>query len=1466
MNRNQALTVVFFIFVSICYGQNNFWVPTDNSTLRNDLNLEKREITPSKYTSYYFDFEKFISTIDILQKSFAMDIPMNDGKMSTFLMQYTPVFSPELAQKFPGFYSFTGKEVNGTAHIKFSVSPAAIHGMIFQSDGETIFIDPLTRDNAQHYQVYYKKDFKKRTGNFTCGLSPDHHTWNDLRTEMNHGARLPGDCQYRQYRLALACTGEYATFHGGTVDRVLSAFNATMTRVNGVFERELGVTMVLVPDTDKLIFFNASNDPYSNNNGSVMLGQNQTTVDNVIGRNNYDIGHVFSTAGGGIASLASVCTSRKAQGVTGQNRPVGDPFDIDFVAHEMGHQFGGNHTQNNNCQRNNPTAMEPGSASTIMGYAGICEPNVQSRSDDYFHAISLQEISNFIVAGQGRTCPEIISTDNEKPNVEVQKNSYIVPISTPFVLTAEATDNNGDNLTYCWEQMNNERTTMPPLATSTGGPNFRSFKPSSNPSRYFPELGSRNPRWEVLPSVSRNMSFRCTVRDNNSLYGCTDEVNVSIGFESSAGPFRIISPNSQGIQWQVGSNQTVTWNVANTDRAPINCAAVDIFLSTDGGMSFPHLIASNLPNNGSAQILIPNIATNSGRIMVKASDNIFFNVNGFNVRIVTSFSMETLEEEHTICDEASKSIELVLRNISNFSGPLLLNVMEKPEQILANISPSFFSSLPANSDLVLSQLNNLSLGAHQVKVQGVANSESQVLDINLFKYTHNLVDIEPVSPLKNQLNVEAKNLLFEWPMVEGVKSYRLQVSRSNDFSSLVLNVTTQNNFYTENLEDATVYYWRVEAQTPCRPNNWTLPFLFTTQGFADGSPIVVQKNPLYVEKDEKKAFTNVEINIAGENRDLIRFSLLNIPRRGTLLKQNVPLFAGQGFTMMDIEAGFLEYLHDGGAQERDSFAIQILDDKNRLNPSMVININVIQPFFEMGTQIQNITCHGVPNGKITILAFNGESPYRYSIDGMNFQNSNVFENLSAGSYSVYVRDASQTVLQQEVVLTEPEPIVIGVDNEFYEFIINASGGTGDLLFSINDSEFSSNNFLDNPENGLYTVQVKDFFNCISDFEFIVDIPTLTLEFEVLRDIVCFGEQAQIRLDAQGGFEPYSYGTLEGTLVDIDTILVAVGTHSFIVLDAGGKIVETVEWQSNAPEIIEINPQRTGFTYVLNGAGGTGPLTYSSDNINFVSNDTITFANNGLFNIYVKDSIGCQRTFNIRVAVLNRVSITQRDVKCYGGNDGFLNISPVNGQQPFLYRLNDGPYQSLNRWSNLKAGTYVYTVKDVNNDSLMGEVILSQPDSLYFTLMQTPNSSNILIEAFGGTPPYRYSLNGGDSFLDINQFSDLDEGRYDIVVRDNNGCLSEVTIFMVSSTKDVALDQIKIAPNPVKDYLSLTGAENIKVESLEIKNILGQTVYMNSRQNISEGIIEIDVRDMSPGLYILQVRSSQGERSLIWIKQ
>ncbi len=451
--------------------------------------------------------------------------------------------------------------------------------------------------------------------------------------------------ELRTYRTAVATTGEYTSFFGGTVSNGLSAVVTAMNRVTGVYETELSIRFELVPNNDSIIYTNANSDPYTNNNAFSMLSQNQSNLTSVIGSANYDHGHVFgSGATGGVASLGSVgINSRKAQGATGINPPRNDPFWIDFVAHEMGHQFGANHTFNGDSgscsggNRSGSDAFEPGSGTTIMAYAGICgNDNLQNNSDPFFHFNSLDEIIN-VVESRRNSTGEFTSSGNSIPTAEAGSN-FSIPTGTPFELTGSGSDADGDTITYSWEERDLGPQRDVNASDNGSSPIFRSWEPTTNPTRTFPRITSlvnnTTVRGEQLPTVARNMRFRLTVRDNNLAAGGVATDNMTVSVVDTGSPFRVTSPNNSSVEWSGGSMETVTWDVAGTTANGINVSTVNILLSTDGGLTYPIVVASDVANDGSEMIQVPNVLTDDARIRVEANGNIFFDISNSDFSII----------------------------------------------------------------------------------------------------------------------------------------------------------------------------------------------------------------------------------------------------------------------------------------------------------------------------------------------------------------------------------------------------------------------------------------------------------------------------------------------------------------------------------------------------------------------------------------------------------------------------------------------------------------------------------------------------------------------------------------------------------------------------------------------------------------------------------------------------------------
>ena len=568
-----------------------------------------------------------------------LSIPNAEGQMERFSVYENSTMEPALQARYADIRSYVGYGIdNPTSRTYFSVSPLGFKSMTINADKPAVFIEPISQDLTM-YSVYRKSDKRADLNKFECTVV------NDVTPQIDPSLLRPNadDGMLRTFRLALSCTGEYAVYFGGTKALALAAMNNSMTRVNGVFETDFAARMVLIANNDLVIYTSASTDPYTTSYNS----QLQSTLTSVIGEANYDVGHVFVNASnnGNAGCIGCVCVNgSKGSGFTSHTIPTGDDFDIDYVAHEMGHQFGGNHTFTHS-NEGTGVQMEPGSGSTIMGYAGITTLDVQPHSDAYFHAISIQQITNNIKA---KTCQVNTATGNTVPTASAGAD-YTIPKSTPFMLTATGSDANGDALTYNWEQMDSQSTSAAPSATKTSGVNYRSYNSSTSPIRYFPRMASvltgatttagTELTVEALSSVARTQNFRVTVRDNRAGGPANNSDDMIVTVNATAGPFTVSAPNT-AVSYVGGSSQTVTWAVAGTTANGVNCANVDVLISTNGGTSWSTLLAAT-PNDGTEAVTIPNTAGTTNRIMVKGTNHIFFDVSNTNFTI-TAGSTDTV--------------------------------------------------------------------------------------------------------------------------------------------------------------------------------------------------------------------------------------------------------------------------------------------------------------------------------------------------------------------------------------------------------------------------------------------------------------------------------------------------------------------------------------------------------------------------------------------------------------------------------------------------------------------------------------------------------------------------------------------------------------------------------------------------------------------------------------------------------
>ena len=677
------ITFVFSQSVNNSTNQSVLW---ENVSEENLANRGQRHLRPEKYLVYRLGQTELTKILDsaphesgeeMRNEQVVLTVPKPDGKFVRFRLEESPILSPEIAAQNPIWKTYQGygiDEPNTSA--RFDWTDTGFHGYVLATEG-TYSIDPYQTNDRENYQVFYKNEFGNPTRDFHCkldevlsddkGLVESFTRTTDFFTAFTHGTQI------RNYRLAIATTFEYTSFFRQTGDtdsqaqtRALNAVVTSINRIDAVYRKELAISFTLVSGTNLTFIVNPETPAnYANTGSSADLNINQTNVDSIIGNANYDISHLFETTDGGIAGLGVVCaTGGKARGLSGQPNPVGDPFDVDYVAHEMGHQFGANHTFNSTSNCNSAPAAarrEPGSAVTIMGYAGICSSNsnVQRNSIDTFHVYNLGESITFVTSGGGSTCGTT-SGANAVPVIAALPN-YTIPFNTPFALTASATDADNDPINYNWEQSDPSASPSSYPGTVDDDdtslvfrPGFRSYLPTVSATRSFPSLpyilnnSNEAPvtftgtsttgsicagtciSGEDLPSAARTMNFRVSVRDGR---GGISDAGTVITVVNSTTPFKVTTQNSAPTTWTANSPQTITWNVSGTNAAPVSATNVRISLSTDGGQTFPIILRGATANDGSETINAPIILTTSARIKIEAVGNIFFDINDINFTI-----------------------------------------------------------------------------------------------------------------------------------------------------------------------------------------------------------------------------------------------------------------------------------------------------------------------------------------------------------------------------------------------------------------------------------------------------------------------------------------------------------------------------------------------------------------------------------------------------------------------------------------------------------------------------------------------------------------------------------------------------------------------------------------------------------------------------------------------------------------
>jgi subtilisin-like proprotein convertase family protein len=863
IKKNYILSFLFCCILSISWGQSKSdWTVLSGSSILEINNISfDQEKMPTEFKLYSMGVESVkgkLKNAPIRGEFFGtstnvINVPNADGSIEEYRVLDAQILHPDLAKKLPNIKSYIGTSVlNPGKYIRFSLSQAGFHGQVFEAGKSTYFIDPYTRDKSV-YITYKRDDLVNNSAEVFICETNNAMSKSAKSAVTNKTANDTDDSKLRLYELAMSCTGEYgALFIGDAITdedkkaNIMAQMVVTMTRVNGVYERELGITFQFVPNNFDIIYYDGLTDPWIIPEHNM---QTQATIDANIGDENYDIGHNFNTfpGGGNAGCIGCVCTSgTKGSGYTGRSNPTGDSFDIDYVAHEIGHQIGGYHTHNGtaSCSKSGDnTEVEPGSGSSIMAYAGICEgQNVQDNSDDYFNYVNIRDISANIQGGVSSACFDEIIVTNLAPSANAGAD-YSIPVGTAFSLTGAGSDPDADDvLTYTWEQNDNEdmQDATTPSPESTAGPMFRSRRGTTEKNRYFPQLtdildNNLSPTWEVIPQVGRNFEFALTVRDNVAYGGQTASDLMTLTAVETAGPFVVSSQNSN-TTWIQGEEQTITWDVANTDIAPVNCLKVDILFSATGDFTDTVILAGNVDNNGSRIVNAPSSVTDSGRFMIKAVNNIFLDVNDATIIIeeVTSqtFFLTAQESSKTECANANKStFQFEYTPSSLFTETATFDAIGEPEGSSVVFTPATASDSKETITMTIEGFSDADTQDYTITVDGTSLTQNKtqivVLTLKGTDFSQPVLN----SPV-DESDKQSTYPLYTWSEgTNGVAElFDVEIGTDINFSEIIETAEVSKGVYSQNkgLRENTQYFWRVKPKNECGNGDFSSVRSFTT--------------------------------------------------------------------------------------------------------------------------------------------------------------------------------------------------------------------------------------------------------------------------------------------------------------------------------------------------------------------------------------------------------------------------------------------------------------------------------------------------------------------------------------------------------------------------------------------------------------------------------------------------------------
>lgn len=818
------------------YAQNYYTIEAKELNTRNFDNPETTVLDSSLLINIHEEqLKKFLLSAPAeqqkkaIQPTINLTLPDPEGNSVKYALHHYPIVAPHLLKKYPDIQVFKGVAKNDpTNKIVLGISNKGFYATS-RKPGETYSIELTDYKDQKRYKVFRHQNHETADELKACGVDIPIER---LQEKQISRTRNEGTLDLQVYRVAISATGEFSARFGPTKGDVLASIISSLARVNLIYENDLSIRLVLVDNNDELIFLNKDTDPFpEGNRGGALLSANTGVISDIIGFANYDIGHVY-TGGcsdvGGIASLNSVCSGNKGNGVSCFSSSNIASTSVRIVAHEMGHQFGAPHTFNNcNGNESSGTAFEPGSGSTIMSYGGLCgsDLNVVTFSDDYYHVNSLIRIKDYMRDGFGNNCASYIETGNHFPEIIMPyEDGFFIPVGTPFELEASATDEDGDTLSYVWEEYDLGPSTI--LGEPVGNsPLFRSVYPSSSPKRVFPNIqtiiDNKFDKNEVLPDYTRDLTFQFVVRDNHFANGAVSWATIAFEATETAGPFIVQFPNEKDT-FKVGEEIDILWDVANTSNNLINCKSVDIYLSLDGGYNYDILLLEKTANDGMAKVFIPNNITDQARIKIKASDNIFFDISNENFTIEApdepGFTASLSPGYLFGCVPTSLTFEFKTSSLLDYNEDIQIEITsELPEGVEVSFNRSTLSPEQVAIGNILFTDTRVS-GAIAIDIQASSISDTIRRTLQLDLVSSNFDDLVPLTPEPgssgNTVSPE-----FTWTKDKDAEKYIFKISDNPKFdgSGFYFEIETQDSFalLSDILDKSSVYFWKIDAINSC---------------------------------------------------------------------------------------------------------------------------------------------------------------------------------------------------------------------------------------------------------------------------------------------------------------------------------------------------------------------------------------------------------------------------------------------------------------------------------------------------------------------------------------------------------------------------------------------------------------------------------------------------------------------------